>query len=89
MPNRRQTFPYNGAAASPPALSLSPDCLLNSARPLAGPLRLGTAPNVGPNGALRDGFRGSDFGMADLRWRYDPIGVTWSRPNRGYIRDRR
>lgn len=88
MPNRRQTWPYAGASNSPPALSLSPDCLLSSDRSLAAVGRLGTVPNVGPRGTRPGGFNGSDFGRADLRYRYDPIGVTWSRPTRGYIRDR-
>lgn len=78
MPNRRQTWPYNGAAASPPALTQTPDGLLNSARSLAGPLRLGTAPGrVGPRGAVADGFGGSDFGMDRGNPReMDHIGVS-------------
>ena len=64
MPNARRTWPFEGQASSPPGRTLSPDSVLNSDRSLGGPFRLGTAPGVGPRGALLDGLRGrSDFGM--------------------------
>jgi len=78
MPNRRQSWPYNGAAASPPALTQSPDGLLNSNRSLAGPLRLGTAPGVGPRGNDIESTRGSDFGMDRISPRaLDSIGQKY------------
>ena len=94
MPNARQTWPYNGAAVSPEALTQSPDGLLNSGRSLAGPLRLGTAPGVGPRGALLDGLNGrSDFGMDRISPRpYDAIGQKYpenvDRQSRLISRDR-
>ena len=76
MPNRRRTWPYEGQAASPPAITVSPDTDLNSARSLVGPLRLGTEPRVGPRGnADGDGPRGSDFGVDRVSPRgVDPMG---------------
>src|SRR5215469_3871947 len=80
MPNRRQTWPYSGEATSPPALTQSPDALLNSARRLAGPLRMGTAPGVGPRDNLDDEFRGSDLGMDRVSPRgFDPMGTSDTR----------
>ena len=73
MPNARQSWPYNGAATSPAALTQTPDGLLNSDRSLAGPLRRGTSGNVGPVARALGGnvVRGeSDFGM-DRRHRTD------------------
>lgn len=80
MGNRRQAWPYDGAAASGPALSLSPDGVLNSGRRLAGTLRVGTSAGVGPQGALLEGLqRGrSDFGMDRITPRaMDHIGVSY------------
>ena len=53
-----------------------PDGTLRSARSLAGRLRLGTSPGVGPRGfADADSFRGTDFGMDRVDTRcHDPIG---------------
>ena len=53
-----------------------PDGTLRSARSLAGRLRMGTAPGVGPRGAPEsDAFRGTDFGMDRIDPRcHDPIG---------------
>jgi len=81
MPNRRRTWPYNGAAASPPAITVSPDTDLNSARSLVGPLRLGTEPRVGPRGnANEDGPRGTDFGVDRVSPRgFDPMGTSDTR----------
>jgi hypothetical protein len=85
MPNERRAWPYTGEAASPPALTLTPDGLLRSDRSLAGRLRRSTAPGVGPSprGALADSTRGgnTDFGMDAVVRDYDPIGT--SNPNLG------
>lgn len=51
-----------------------PDGILKSDRSLAGPLRLGTEPRVGPKGFLRDG-NASDFGVDRITpRRFDPMG---------------
>jgi hypothetical protein len=60
-------------AASPPAFTLTPDGYLKSDRALAGPLRLGTAPGVGPKGTRTTGF-GTDFGVDRNNKRFDPMG---------------
>ena len=74
----RRPWPYGGQAASPPALTQSPDGLLNSARSLAGNLRLGTAPGAGPRGVRNDGP--SDLGMDRVSPRFmDPIGTDTTR----------
>ena len=92
MPNARRSWPYNGQAASPPALTVIPDCVTNSARSLAGPLRLGTAPGVGPRGAPDIGR--TDFGMDRISpRRMDPMGTDNTRdpprdPSRLISRDR-
>lgn len=69
----------NGAGRNAPAASyLTRDGVLNSARSLAGPLRMGTAPGVGPrgsNGVIGD----SDFGLDKIRDRFDPIGTSDNR----------
>ena len=52
----------------------NPNGILKSTRSLAGPLRLGTEPRVGPRGFLRDG-NASDFGMDRITpRRFDPMG---------------
>jgi hypothetical protein len=81
MPNRRQTWPYNGQAESPPAITVIPDTTTNSARSLAGPLRLGTEPRVGPRGNVNDGtFRESDLGVDRITPRgFDPMGTSDTR----------
>lgn len=83
MPDVKRSWPYLGQASSPPALTLTPDGLLNSARSLAGPLRLGTAAGVGPSGAPEGAYRNSDFGMDRISpRRFDPIGTPIERwPN--------
>ena len=74
MPNRNRSWPYQGQAASPAALTLTPDGILNSERSLAGPLRRGTFGSVGP-AALVGGRGASDFGMDRISQRcHDPIG---------------
>jgi hypothetical protein len=56
----------------------SPDVIEKSDRSLAGPLRLGTAPGVGPKGALRPGA--SDFAMDRVSPRgFDPLGTSDTR----------
>ena len=56
-----------------------PDGVLKSDRSLAGPLRLGTEPRVGPRGFLRDG-NASDFGMDRVSPRgFDPAGTSDTR----------
>lgn len=87
MANRRQSWPYGGQAASPPALTQTPDGLLSSGRSLAGPLRIGTVPPVGPKGAPDGAFSQSDLGMdrIDPRGTADYIGVgpkRWERESR-------
>ena len=63
---------------SPDAFYLTPDGYLKSGRSLAGPLRLGTEPTVGPKGAVRNG--NSDFGMDRITPRgFDPMGTALSR----------
>lgn len=56
-----------------------PDGTLKSDRSLAGPLRLGTEPRVGPRGFLRDG-NASDFGVDRVTPRgFDPMGTSDTR----------
>jgi len=77
MPNVRRSWPYEGAAASPAALTQTPDGILNSDRPLAGPLRRGTFGAAGPTarGLGVAGRYASDFGMDRISQRcHDPIG---------------
>lgn len=76
MPNRRRTWPYNGAAESPAAITASPDGNWNSGRSFAGPLRIGTAPGVGPRGAPAANALDSDLGVDRISpRRFDPIGT--------------
>lgn len=59
----------------PIACFQTPDGTLKSNRSLAGPLRTGTAPGVGPRDAPGNG--GSDFGMDRITPRdFDPMGTT-------------
>lgn len=80
MPDRRRSWPYDGAGTSPAALSLSPDGLLNSDRPLSGPLRRGTYGPVGPTGRGLGTVANrveTDFGMDRVTPRdMDHIGVS-------------
>jgi len=63
---------------APSAFFTSPDGYLKSERSLAGPLRRGTAPGVGPRGASDNGS--SDFGMDRISpRRFDPMGTYLSR----------
>ena len=83
MPDRRRSWPYQGQATSPAALTQSPDGLLNSDRPLGGPLRRGTFGPVGPTGRGIGGVvnrAATDFGVDQVTPReFDHIGV--SRPH--------
>ena len=55
------------------------DGYLRSGRPLAGPLRMGTTPGVGPRGMLGDG-NASDLGMDRVSPRgFDPMGTSDTR----------
>lgn len=66
---------------SPTGFYQSPDVVERSDRSLAGPLRLGTAPRVGPRGAIRNGS--SDFGMDRVSPRgFDPMGTSLEREPR-------
>ena len=62
---------------SPTAFFATADGYLKSERSLAGPLRLGTSPPVGPKGAGRGS---SDFGMDRITPRgFDPEGTALDR----------
>lgn len=80
MPNARRSWPYNGMAESPPALTQTPDGLLRSDRSLVGPLRRGTARGVGPGaggGFPVDARAASDFGVDSITPRhFDPMGTS-------------
>lgn len=66
---------------SPTGFYQSPDVVERSDRSLAGPLRLGTAPRVGPRGAIRNGS--SDLGMDRITPRgFDPMGTSLEREPR-------
>lgn len=66
---------------SPVGFYQSADAIERSNRSLAGPLRLGTSPGVGPRGVLRNG--GSDFGMDRVTPRgFDPMGTSLTREPR-------
>ena len=63
---------------APTALFVTADGFLKDERSLAGPLRMGTAPNVGPRGAL--GAGNSDFGLDRVSPRgFDPAGTSDTR----------
>ena len=70
-------YKENGASRGDPVgRFLTADGFLNSARSLAGPLRLGTEPRVGPKGAARNGS--TDFDMDRLEQKpVDRIGVKY------------
>lgn len=54
---------------------VTPDGYLRSSRPLTGPLRFGTTPEVGPRGPIPDGPV-SDFEMDRVTpRRFDPFGT--------------
>ena len=67
---------------SPTGFFQARDGVLRSNRSLAGPLRMGTAPGVGPRGGAveADYTRDSDFGMDRISPRtFDPIGSDCDR----------
>lgn len=56
-----------------------PVAVFRSDRSLAGPLRLGTEPRIGPKGFLRDG-NASDLGIDRVSPRgFDPLGTSDTR----------
>ena len=58
---------------------LIPDGFTRTGRSVAGPLRMGTSPGVGPNGLTGDGPT-SDFGMDRVSPKgFDPMGTCDSR----------
>lgn len=68
--------PSGSDRSAPRAIFATSDGYLNSERPIAGPLRMGTERRVGPKGALRDGA-GSDFGVDRVSPRgFDPLGTS-------------
>ena len=69
--------PWPTVKREPSATYLTADGCLRSGRSLAGPLRLGTSPGVGPRGAsLPEGPGGSDFGVDRVSPRgFDPFGT--------------
>jgi hypothetical protein len=72
--------PWPKMAESPPACTLTPNGYLKSDRPLVGPLRMGTAPGVGPRNRLDDGTINSDFGTDRVSPRgFDPAGTSSTR----------
>jgi hypothetical protein len=77
-------FKADGASqGSPVGRFLTADGFLNSARSLAGPLRTGTSPDVGPRaqGVTAPGRAyDSDFGMDRVSPReFDPMGTSLRR----------
>lgn len=63
---------------SPNGVFLTADAYLRTARPLAGPLRYGTEPRVGPKGGRNGGE--TDFGMDRVAPRdFDPEGTVRNR----------
>jgi hypothetical protein len=75
---RQGEWPTN---RDPTATFVTPDGYLRSpGRSLAGPLRTGTEPRVGPKGSAGNGA--SDFGTDQLdpaKGRFDPIGTSTTR----------
>lgn len=65
----------------PDAKFVTPDAYLNSARSVAGPLRTGTSPNVGPRGLYAsERTRYTDYGTDNLTPRsFDPMGTSDTR----------
>jgi hypothetical protein len=78
MADRKQSE-WPSVKRNPTADYQTANGFLRSGRPLAGPLRLGTEPRVGPRGLLPDGTS-SDFGMDRVTPRgFDPAGTSDSR----------
>lgn len=85
MPHNNREWPpvreSDGTSRNSPTGYFQRDGVLQrSDRQVAGPLRLGTAPGVGPRGALRNGS--SDYGMDRISKKgFDPMGTSDSRDN--------
>jgi hypothetical protein len=63
---------------APTAYFTGPNGIWKSERSLVGPLRMGTAPGVGPSGMLRNG--NSDMGVDRISPRgFDPEGTALTR----------
>lgn len=59
-----------------------PDGYFRSNRAVSGPLRMGTAPGVGPAGLIEGAGSSSDMGMDRVSKRgFDPVGTSNSRDN--------
>ena len=70
----------------PEAWTVVPDTCVRSDRSLAGPLRSGTVPNVGPRGLSAVGeSRSTDYGTDRVSPRgFDPMGTGLSRYGQQY-----
>lgn len=83
MPRHRgKQFEWPTVKRNPTAYFQTPDGYLKSDRSLAGPLRMGTTPGVGPRGGavIADYAEGSDFGMDRVSPRdFDPMGTSRAR----------
>ena len=74
--NRRTDNEWPRVKRNPEACYLTADGVLESNRPLVGPLRMGTAPGVGPRGRGDTGGA-SDFGTDNVTpRRFDPMGTS-------------
>jgi hypothetical protein len=75
----RANLETGAGRGDPTARFQTPDGILKSDRSLAGPLRMGTSPGVGPRGSAVATGRvegGSDFGMDRVSPRpFDPMGT--------------
>jgi hypothetical protein len=79
MASKESEWPTN---RDPAATFVTRDGYLKSGRSVAGPLRMGTAPGVGPKGAA-DGGSSSDFGVDRISPPgFDPIGTDLTRTGR-------
>lgn len=75
MASQREWLP---AKREPVGFFQTPDVAQRSDRSLVGPLRMGTAPGVGPKGAVLSG--NSDFEVDRTSPRdFDPLGTTRDR----------
>lgn len=71
--SRENQRPWIPPKREPVGYFQTADVIQRSDRSLAGPLRMGTAPGVGPRGAIRNG--NSDFEMDRITPRgFDPMG---------------
>lgn len=83
MGNRRRTWPPTlGADTMTTCVTLTPDGWLRGGRSVAGPLRMGTTPGVGPRGGAveADYTHVTDFGTDRIAPRdFDPMGTARNR----------